>query len=212
MWDSVIDVYYIHINRLFNSLDNKDIIGGVIEQTFLIARIEISEKRSSNISVQEIQRLQFEHKLLLSDGKIDSCDTIIYSNEWQSILFTRRFENTKVYIKEYRLKGEMHPQPAPTYKGSAIEDIIPYISAKEKKGQLAGRTIIDNWDDNGVKKQGIIKYNNLEHIVLNDNWWNGKRIKREFEYQYDSHNNWVKCKEYHDGKFVYLHLRQYRYK
>ena len=69
-----------------------------------------------------------------------------------------------------------------------------------------------DWDDNGVKKQAIVKYNHLGHIILYDSWWNGKRIKKEFEYQYDNHNNWVECKEYHDGNYVNLHLCQYKYK
>lgn len=110
------------------------------------------------------------------------------------------------------LKGYMNPQPAPTHEGSTIGNITRYIKDTEKEGQLAGRTIVSDWDDNGVKKQAIVKYNHLGHIILYDSWWNGKRIKKEFEYQYDNHNNWVECKEYHDGNYVNLHLCQYKYK
>lgn len=212
MWD-VIDIYSIHISRLFNSLHNKELIQGLIAQTFTIGKKEISKWYSSNKSVQETQSLELEHKLLLTNGKIASCDTISYLNGSQSRLYTRTFEGSKVHIKEYMLKGYMNPQSAPVYEGSNIKDIAPYTKAEENKGQLAGRTIIPNWeDDKGIKKQTIIKYNDLEHVILCDAWWNGKRIKKEFEYQYDSHNNWIECKEYHDGNYVNLHLCQYKYK
>lgn len=212
MWNTIIDIYSIHISRLFNSLNNKDIIQGLIAQTFTIGRKEISKWYSPHNNVQETQRLYLEHKLLLSNGKIVNCDTISYLNGFQSRLYTRKFENAKVHIKEYMLKGHMNPQPSPNFQGSTIEDITHYIRAEEKKGQLAGRTTISDWEDNGIKKQTIIKYNNLEHIILCDGWWNGKRIKKEFEYQYDSHNNWIECKEYHNGNYVNLHLCQYKYK
>lgn len=42
MWHSVIDIYSIHISRLFNSLHNKELIQGLIAQTFTIGRKEIS--------------------------------------------------------------------------------------------------------------------------------------------------------------------------
>ena len=193
---SVVDVYFGHINNLLNSLNNREFIQGVIEQDFFISRKEVSKWYSYNKSVQETQSLKLEHKLLLTSGKIASCDTISYLNGFQSRLYTRTFEGSKVHIKEYMLQGYMNPQPAPVYEGSNIKDIASYTKAEENKGQLAGRTIISDWeDDKGIKKQSIIKYNSLE-----------------FEYQYDSHNNWVECKEYHDGRFVYLHLRQYKYK
>lgn len=41
MWD-VIDIYSIHISRLFNSLHNKELIQGLIAQTFTIGKKEIS--------------------------------------------------------------------------------------------------------------------------------------------------------------------------
>ena len=210
---SVVDVYFGHINNLLNSLNNREFIQGVIEQDFFISRKEVSKWYSYNKSVQETQSLKLEHKLLLTSGKIASCDTISYLNGFQSRLYTRTFEGSKVHIKEYMLQGYMNPQPAPVYEGSNIKDIASYTKAEENKGQLAGRTIISDWeDDKGIKKQSIIKNNSLEHIILHESWWNGKKIKKEFEYQYDSHNNWVECKEYHDGRFVYLHLRQYKYK
>lgn len=211
MWHSVIDIYSIHISRLFNSLRNKELIQGLIAQTFTIERKEISEWYSPHSNVQETQRLHLEHKLLLTNGKIANCDTISYLNGVQSKLYTRKFESTKVHIKEYMLKG-MSPQSTPSYEGSTVENVAPYFETEENNGQLAGRTIISDWDDNGIKKQGIIKYNDLEHIILHDSWWNGKRIKKEFEYQYDSNNNWIECKEFHDGNYVNLHLRQYKYK
>ena len=209
---SVVDVYFGHINNLLNSLNNREFIQGVIEQDFFISRKEVSKWYSSNKSVLETQSLELEHKLLLTNGKIASCDTISYLNGFQSRLYTRIFEGSKVHIKEYMLKGYMNPQPAPTHEGSTIENITRYIKDTEKEGQLAGRTIVSDWDDNGVKKQAIVKYNHLGHIILYDSWWNGKRIKKEFEYQYDNHNNWVECKEYHDGNYVNLHLCQYKYK
>ena len=122
----------------------------------------------------------------------------------------RRWANT--ILKEYMLKGYMNPQPAPTHEGSTIENITRYIKDENKEEQLAGRTIVSDWDDNGVKKQTIAKYNHLGHIISYDSWWNGKKIKKEFEYQYDNHSNWVECKEYHDGNYVNLHLCQYKYK
>ena len=181
---SVVDVYFGHINNLLNSLNNREFIQGVIEQDFFISRKEVSKWYSSNKSVLETQSLELEHKLLLTNGKIASCDTISYLNGFQSRLYTRIFEGSKVHIKEYMLKGYMNPQPAPIYEGSNIKDIAPYTKAEENKGYLAGRTIISNWeDDKGIKKQSIIKYNSLEHIILHDSWWNGKKIKKEFEYQ-----------------------------
>ena len=56
----------------------------------------------------------------------------------------------------------------------------------------------------------ITQWSDDEHFQYDTKKY--KKIKKEFEYQYDSHNNWVECKEYHDGRFVYLHLRQYKYK
>ena len=212
MWHSVIDIYSIHISRLYGSLHNKELIHGLIAQTFTIERKDISKWYSPHNNMQETQRLHLEHKLLFTNGKIASCDTISYLNGFQSRLYTRTFEGSKVHIKEYMLKGYMNPQPAPTHEGSTIENITRYIKDTEKEGQLAGRTIVSDWDDNGVKKQAIVKYNHLGHIILYDSWWNGKRIKKEFEYQYDNHNNWVECKEYHDGNYVNLHLCQYKYK
>lgn len=212
MWHSVIDIYSIHISRLYGSLHNKELIQGLIAQTFIIERKDISKWYSPHNNVQEIQRLHLEHKLLFTNGKIVSCDTISYLNGFQSRLYTRTFEGTKVHIKEYMLKGYMNPQPAPTHEGSTIENITRYIKDENKEEQLADRTIVSDWDDNGVKKQTIAKYNHLGHIISYDSWWNGKKIKKEFEYQYDNHNNWVGCKEYHDGNYVNLHLCQYKYK
>ena len=212
MWHSVIDIYSIHISRLYGSLHNKELIQGLIAQTFIIERKDISKWYSPHNNVQEIQRLHLEHKLLFTNGKIVSCDTISYLNGFQSRLYTRTFEGTKVHIKEYMLKGYMNPQPAPTHEGSTIENITRYIKDENKEEQLADRTIVSDWDDNGVKKQTIAKYNHLRHIISYDSWWNGKKIKKEFEYQYDNHNNWVGCKEYDDGNYVNLHLCQYKYK
>ena len=212
MWHSVIDIYSIHISRLYGSLHNKELTQGLIAQTFIIERKDISKWYSPHNNVQEIQRLHLEHKLLFTNGKIVSCDTISYLNGFQSRLYTRTFEGTKVHIKEYMLKGYMNPQPAPTHEGSTIENITRYIKDENKEEQLADRTIVSDWDDNGVKKQTIAKYNHLGHIISYDSWWNGKKIKKEFEYQYDNHNNWVGCKEYDDGNYVNLHLCQYKYK
>ena len=212
MWHSVIDIYSIHISRLYGSLHNKELIQGLIAQTFTIERKDISKWYSPHNNMQETQRLHLEHKLLFTNGKIASCDTISYLNGFQSRLYTRTFEGTKVHIKEYMLKGYMNPQPAPTYEGSTIENITRYIKDENKEEQLAGRTIVSDWDDNGVKKQTIAKYNHLGHIISYDSWWNGKKIKKEFEYQYDNYSNWVECKEYHDGNYVNLHLCQYKYK
>ena len=47
---------------------------------------------------------------------------------------------------------------------SYLRKFTPYIEPEENKGQLAEKTIISNWeDDNGIKKQTIIKYNYFEH-------------------------------------------------
>lgn len=155
--------------------------------------------------MEETRTIKLEHKLLLSNGRMIKCDTISYYGNNLSKLLVREFDSTYTHIKEYRNQVE--------FSGSATKNVAPYIEPEENKGQLAGRTIISNWeDDKGIKKQTIIKYNDLEHIVLCDAWWNGKRIKKEFEYQYDSHNNWIECKEYHDGNYVNLHLCQYKYK
>lgn len=204
MWE-VIDIYSTHINDLFNSLRNIERIQGVIEQDFFIGRKEVSKWYFSNKAIEETRTIQLEHKIILSNGRITKCDTISHYGNNLSTLLVREFDSNHVHIKEYRQQVE--------FWGSTTEDITPYIEPEENKGQLAEKTIISNWeDDNGIKKQTIIKYNYFEHIVLYDTWWNGKRIKKEFEYQYDNLNNWVECKEYHDGKFVYLHLRQYKYK
>ena len=77
---SVVDVYFGHINNLLNSLNNREFIQGVIEQDFFISRKEVSKWYSSNKSVLETQSLELEHKLLLTNGKIASCDTISYLN------------------------------------------------------------------------------------------------------------------------------------
>lgn len=201
----VIDIYSIHISRLFNSLHNIELIQGVIEHNFSISRKEISKWYFSNKAIEETRTIQHEHKMILSNGRITQCDTISYYGNNLSTLLVREFDSNHVHIKEYRQQVE--------FSGSTTEDVSPYIEPEGSKGQLAEKTIISNWeDDKGIKKQTIIKYNHLEHIVLCDAWWNGKRIKKEFEYQYDNLNNWVECKEYHDGKFVYLHIRQYKYK
>ena len=51
MWD-IIDIYSIHISRLFNSLHNKELIQGLIAQTFTIGRKEISKWYSSNKAME----------------------------------------------------------------------------------------------------------------------------------------------------------------
>ena len=43
-----------------------------------------------------------------------------------------------------------------------------YIKDENKEEQLADRTIVSDWDDNGVKKQTIAKYNHLGHIISYD--------------------------------------------
>ena len=105
MWHSVIDIYSIHISRLYGSLHNKELIQGLIAQTFTIERKDISKWYSPHNNMQETQRLHLEHKLLFTNGKIASCDTISYLNGFQSRLYTRTFEGSKVHIKEYMLKG-----------------------------------------------------------------------------------------------------------
>ena len=99
-----------------------------------IERKDISKWYSPHNNMQETQRLHLEHKLLFTNGKIASCDTISYLNGFQSRLYTRTFEGSKVHIKEYMLKGYMNPQPAPIYEGSNIKDIAPYTKAEENKG------------------------------------------------------------------------------
>ena len=94
MWHSVIDIYSIHISRLYGSLHNKELIQGLIAQTFTIERKDISKWYSPHNNMQETQRLHLEHKLLFTNGKIASCDTISYLNGFQSRLYTRTFEGT----------------------------------------------------------------------------------------------------------------------
>lgn len=84
MWHSVIDIYSIHISRLFNSLHNKELIQGLIAQTFTIGRKEISKWYSSNKSIEETRTINLEHKLLLSNGRIIKCDTISYL--WEQLI------------------------------------------------------------------------------------------------------------------------------
>jgi ribosomal protein L9 len=50
MWHSVIDIYSIHISRLYGSLHNKELIQGLIAQTFTIERKDISLKSASNLN------------------------------------------------------------------------------------------------------------------------------------------------------------------
>ena len=52
----------------------------------------------------------------------------------------------KYILKNISLKGYMNPQPAPTHEGSTIENITRYIKDTEKEGQLAGRTIVSDWE------------------------------------------------------------------
>ncbi|WP_304155633.1 hypothetical protein [Phocaeicola plebeius] len=127
------------------------------------------------------------------------CLLSYYGNNLSTLL-AREFDSNHVHIKEYRQQVE--------FNGSTTVKITPYIEPEDNRGHLAGMTTIIS----DIEKQTIIKYNDLEHIILCDSWWNGKKIKKEFEYKYDYQNNWTECKEYHDGKFVYLHLRQYKYK
>ena len=67
------------------------------------------------------------------------------------------------------------------------------------------------YDDNGVRKQSITRYNQYNDIVFDDNWFGGKRIKREFEYNYDEYSNWLECREMNDGAYVRLSTRQFKY-
>ena len=60
MWD-IIDIYSIHISRLFNSLHNKELIQGLIAQTFTIGRKEISKWYSSNKAMEETRTIKLEH-------------------------------------------------------------------------------------------------------------------------------------------------------
>lgn len=203
MW-KVIDIYSIHISRLFNSLHNKELIQGVIEQDFFINRKEVSKWYSPNKAIEETRTIKLEHKMLFSNGRITKCDTISYYGNNLSTLLAREFDSNHVHIKEYRQQVE--------FNGSTTEKITPYIEPEDNRGHLAGMTIISNWkDDKDIEKQTIIKYNELGHVVLCDSWWNGKKIKKVFEYKYDYQNNWTECKEYHNRKFVHLHIRQYKY-
>ena len=68
MWD-IIDIYSIHISRLFNSLHNKELIQGLIAQTFTIGRKEISKWYSSNKAMEETRTIKLEHKLFFLMGE-----------------------------------------------------------------------------------------------------------------------------------------------
>ena len=50
MWHSVIDIYSIHISRLYGSLHNKELIQGLIAQTFTIERKDISKRSEEHTS------------------------------------------------------------------------------------------------------------------------------------------------------------------
>ena len=133
MWD-VIDIYSIHISRLFNSLHNKELIQGLIAQTFTIGRKEISKWYSSNKAIEETRTIKLEHKLLLSNGRITKCDTISYYGNNLSTLLVREFDSTYVHIKEYRHQVE--------FSGSATKNITPYIEPEENKGSLGLEELI----------------------------------------------------------------------
>ena len=100
MWE-VIDIYSIHISRLFNSLHNIELIQGVIEQNFSISRKEISKWYFSNKAIEETRTIQHEHKMILSNGRITQCDTISYYGNNLSTLLVREFDSNHVHIKEY---------------------------------------------------------------------------------------------------------------
>lgn len=73
------------------------------------------------------------------------------------------------------------------------------------------KTYVEWYDDNGVRKQGMTKYNQYNDIVFDDNWWGGKRIKKEFEYNYDEYGNWLECREMNDEIYVKLSIRHFKY-
>lgn len=47
--------------------------------------------------------------------------------------------------------------------------------------------------------------------MFDDNWWGGKRIKKEFEYSYDEYGNWLKCREMNNGIYTRFSIRQFKY-
>lgn len=55
MWHSVIDIYSIHISRLYGSLHNKELIQGLIAQTFTIERKDISKWYSPHNNMQDLK-------------------------------------------------------------------------------------------------------------------------------------------------------------
>ena len=85
-----------------------------------------------------------------------------------------------------------------------------YINRYEYDDRGNG-TYAEWYDDNGVRKQGITRYNQYNDIVFDDNWWGGKRIKKEFEYSYDEYGNWLKCREMNNGIYTRFSIRQFKY-
>lgn len=64
-------------------------------------------------------------------------------------------------------------------------------------------------NDNNIKDS---EFRDISQYILSNKPFIRQLMTLEFEYQYDNHNNWVECKEYHDGNYVNLHLCQYKYK
>lgn len=85
-----------------------------------------------------------------------------------------------------------------------------YISTYQY--DVYGNLVFSEWyDDNGTRKQSIAKYNQYNDIIFEDNWWGGKRIKKEYEYNYDEYNNWIERREMNDDNYVGIVVRQFKY-
>ncbi len=119
--------------------------------------------------------------------------------------------------KIYDNNGRLHERTTYRYNNQGllaqrIEERLgkQYINRYEYDDR--GNQIYVEWyDDNGVRKQSITRYNQYNDIVFDDNWWGGKRIKKEFEYSYDEYGNWLKCREMNNGIYTRFSIREFKY-
>ena len=259
------------INRLKNSIRNKNLVQCVVEQNYIVKKDYISKW----FSVQEVSKevLDCEFKVTFNKGELVKCEELKHMNLSDGSITTfldtvellgKEFVKIGRNINGVEEKGELVPhndffcihKPNEVFElkcnnkinrwyfdsngleykmeildqNGRMEEVTQYFydnrGLKDRAVTIrsnmrythtyqydaqGNRTFSEWYDDNGTRKQEIDQYNQYNDIIIQDSWWGGKRIKKEFEYNYDEYGNWLECREMNDGIYVKLSIRQFKY-
>lgn len=182
------DSHNIEILNNIASLRDTGIIVGFIEQRFEVKEESLSSWFSTKIINKEV--LSREHKLIFVDGEISKAETIDYKRNSH---YKRSFYDIHVSISREWLN------PITRHSYPEWEYIDPEEYFKWRKDSYFNR----KYDD------GI--YNEHGDLVYLVRTFKGRKYEEKYEYKYDEHNNWIERREYENGKYHSLVLRQFKY-